>query len=130
MTRQTFFLSSLDSTRFEPVRECTVERLLTFDTGKAALVARLTPGVVGQDLDLGPDVERVVLTARHEGTSVDAVDTFPCFVFVAIPHDPDAALVGPVRADDLRVIGWGELYRTRADAERHTFDPPAATPAP
>lgn len=41
MAEETLYLSSLDSTRFEPVRECRIERLLTFDTGKVAAVARL-----------------------------------------------------------------------------------------
>ena len=86
MTGEMLYLSSLDSARFEPVRECRIERLLTFDTGKVAAVARLSPGVIGQDLNVTSDIDMVVLSPRHE-----------------------------------EVIGWGELYRTRDDAERHAF---------
>jgi hypothetical protein len=37
-----------------------------------------------------------------------------------IPREHDD-LQSPIRSDDLEIIGWGELYRTREDAERHAF---------
>lgn len=121
MTGETLYLSSLDSARFEPVRECRIERLLTFDTGKVAAVARLSPGVIGQDFNHASDIDTVVLSPRHEGVSVDPVSEFPCFVFITIPREGYEALQSPVRSDDLEIIGWGELYRTQDDAERHAF---------
>lgn len=122
MAEETLYLSSLDSTRFEPVRECRIERLLTFDTGKVAAVARLSPGVIGQDFNRASDIETVILSPRHEGVSIDPVSEFPCFVFITIPREGlEVALRSPVRSDDLEIIGWGELYRTRDDAERHAF---------
>lgn len=116
-----YYLSSLDSTRFEPVRECRVETLLTFDTGKAAARARLSPGVVGQDFGQGADIETVILTSRHDGVSVDAITEFPCFVFICIPRPEGGVVESPVRADELEIIGWGELYRTAEDARLHAF---------
>ena len=121
MAGETYYLSSLDSLRFEPVRKCRFERTLAFDSGKAAVEVRLDPGVVGQEFDRDSDIVNVVLSARHEGTSVDPVSEFPCFVFIAIPRAGFDRLKTPIRSDDLQVIGWGELYRTRADAERHAF---------
>jgi hypothetical protein len=122
MAGETLYLSSLDSTRFEPVRECRIERLVTFDTGKVAAVARLSPGVIGQDFNRASDIETVIVSPRHEGVSIDPVSEFPCFVFITIPREGfEAAMHSPVRSDDLEIIGWGELYRTRDDAERHAF---------
>jgi hypothetical protein len=121
MTGETLYLSSLDSTRFEPVRECRIERLLTFDTGKVAAVARLSPGVIGQHFNRASDIDTVILSPRHEGISIDPVSEFPCFVFITIPREGYEALMSPVRSDDLEIIGWGELYRTQDDAERHAF---------
>lgn len=118
---QAYYLSSLDSVRFEPVRECRIERRLTFDSGKIAFEARLEPPVVGQDFNRSADIETVILTARHEDATVDPVNEFPCFVFITLARD-NIVLQGPIRSDDLEIIGWGELYRTRADAERHAFD--------
>jgi hypothetical protein len=121
MTGQTLYLSSLDSARFEPVRECRIQRLLTFDTGKVAAVATLSPGVVGQDFNRASDIGTVVLSPRHEEVSIDPVSAFPCFVFITIPREGYEALLSQVLSDDLEIIGWGELYRTRDDAERHAF---------
>lgn len=119
---QRWYLSSLESTRFEPVRECTISRFLAFDTGKAAAVANIAPGVIGQDFGLGTDISTVVLSARHGGTSIDAIDAFPFFVFIAIPARPEVSLSTPIRQDELQVIGWGELYRSADDASNHVFD--------
>ncbi|MDQ1744141.1 MAG: hypothetical protein QOE23_2480, partial [Pseudonocardiales bacterium] len=98
-----------------------VQRELTFDSGKVAVEARLRPAVIGQDFNRGSDIETVILSARHEGASLDPVNEFPCFVFITIPRGGNDALESPVRSDDLEIIGWGELYRTREDAERHAF---------
>ena len=117
----TYFLSSLESTRFEPVRRCVVQESLIFDSGKPLVRAAIDPPVVGQDFGR-PDITTVFLAARHEGVSVDPVSEFPCFVFIALPPVGREHLASPVRSDDLEIIGWGELYRTDQDAERHSFD--------
>lgn len=121
MTGDVYYLSSLESTRFEPVRECRVERVLTFDSGKVAVEAHLSPSVIGQDFNRASDIETVILSARHEDASIDPVNEFPCFVFITIPGHEHEVLQSPIRSDDLEIIGWGELYRTRSDAERHVF---------
>lgn len=121
MTGEIYYLSSLESARFEPVRECRVERLLTFDSGKVAVEARLSPAVIGQDFNRSLDIDTVILSCRHEDASIDPVSDFPCFVFITIPHGEGYVLRSPIRSDDLEIIGWGELYKTRQDAERHSF---------
>lgn len=115
-----YYLSSLESARFATVRECQFTKMLAFDTGKTAVVARIKPPVVGQDFNLSHDLQNVVLVARHEGVSIFPVSEFPCFVFIAIPNN-EFELMSPIRSDDLTIIGWGELYRTRPDAENHIF---------
>ena len=122
MSGEIYYLSSLDSVRFGPVRECRFGRLLEFGSGKVAVEAQLSPAVIGQDFDRGDDIESVVFVPRHEGGFLDPISKFPCFVFIAIPVDPHTAIVNPVVPDDLHIIGWGELYRTREDAELHRFD--------
>jgi hypothetical protein len=121
MAGELYYLSSLESLRLAPVRECRFERSLTFDTGKPAVQASLVPGVIGQDLNRGPDIDTVVLAARHEGFGIDPVTEVPCFVFVAVARSESDVLESPIRSDDLIIIGWGELYRTRDDAERQLF---------
>lgn len=118
----TYYLSSLESARFAPVRRCDVLRVLAFDTGKPALLARLQPPLPGQELGEREDVGVVVLTARHRGASVDPVAEFPCFVHVAVAAEGREPPQDPVSAADLTVVGWGELYRTAADAAANRFD--------
>lgn len=121
MTGEIYYLSSLDSARFEPVRECRAVRALAFDSGKGAVEVQLTPAVVGQDFNRASDIDTVILACRHEGAEIDPASEFPCFVFITIPRHDDSVLQSPIRSDDLDIIGWGELYRTREDAERYYF---------
>ncbi|MTD56092.1 hypothetical protein [Amycolatopsis pithecellobii] len=122
MTQQTLYLSSLESQRFESVRECRIVELLTFDTGKEAAYAFVEPPVLGQEFNKASDIRQVIVAPRHEGASIAPVHQSPCFVFIAIPRGEFDTLRSPIRADDLEIIGWGELYRTYDDAQHHSFD--------
>ncbi|MCY3001068.1 MAG: hypothetical protein NTV21_04625 [Planctomycetota bacterium] len=117
-----FYLSSLDSYLLEPVRECEVVAFKRFDTGKECAVVRLDPPIPGNALGVNSDVVEVVLAARHEGDTLSKLAKFPCFVHVARPLTPDVLDRTPLRAKDLENFGWGEVYRTHADALNHVFD--------
>jgi hypothetical protein len=117
---QPLYLSSLDSIRFEPVRECLIVSYLTFDSGKIGAVATIQPAVSGGDFSRSDDISSVVLAARFEGVSIDKIVEFPCFVFVAIPSRVES-FSSPIRKDNLQIIGWGELYRSAEDARLHKF---------
>lgn len=114
------YLSSLDSVRFEPVRECHFLRKLRFDTGKECALVRLDPPVVGQDFGSGQDLDQFVVAARHEGGTLFPVSEFPLFVFVGLLRDGVAG-AAEISTADVQVIGWGELYRTAEDARAHRF---------
>jgi len=116
-----YFLSSLDSSRFEPVRECELLKQLWFDTGKKCALVKLNPPVIGQDFNVGADIESVVLANRHEGATLFPIDEFPCFVVIARPLKPGLEDRDTITMDDLQIIGSGELYRSRGDAENHSF---------
>lgn len=122
MSGEKYYLSSLESRTFEPVRECRFTRLLRFTTDKPLVEADITPPVIGQPYGWGDrDISTVVLTPRHEGSTIDPISDFPLFVHIAIPHNADARIESPVDVSALQVIAWGELYRTAEDAEQHRF---------
>jgi hypothetical protein len=103
------------------VRECQVVDFLIFDSGKVAAVASVRPSVIGQEFGIGEEINTVYLTTRLEGASIDRINEFPCFVFIAIPSGGKRTLSSPIRKDDLHVIGWGELYGSAEDARKHKF---------
>lgn len=115
-----FYLSSLESTRFEPVRECTVVKWLRFSSGKDCVLVRVRPSVVGQDFNRSEDLEEFVLAARFEGKSITSIDEYPCFVFICLPNMQGPG-DGVLETDDVQIVGWGELYRSGDDARRHVF---------
>lgn len=118
----TYYLSSLESVRFEPVRECRLSMKLTFDTGKECALVRLSPPVVGQPWGLSEDIEHFVLANRHDGERLFPISEFPCFVHIARLTAKPIGQGGTISASDLETVAWGELYRTRSDAENHVFD--------
>ena len=122
MTMPRYFLSSLESYALEPVRVCDFVEFMEFDTGKVCAVATVDPPIPGQRFGLGNDVTEIVLACRHEGEDLKAISEFPCFVHVARPIVPNIRGQEIVSASDLENFAWGELYRSRTDAENHVFD--------
>jgi hypothetical protein len=43
-------------------------------------------------------------------------------VFVARPLINDIEAQDEIGKEDVEVVAWGELYRTKADADQHVFD--------
>jgi hypothetical protein len=119
--QEILYLSSLESVRFEPVRQCIFVKKLRFDTGKECALVRLSPGVVGQDFNVGAEIEQFILANRHGGATLFPIKRFPCFVHIArlLIESVDRDVI---TKDDVEVIPWGELYRSQSDAKRHAFD--------
>ena len=73
-----FYLSSLESSRFEPVRRCRLVRRLQFDTGKPCAVVSLDPPAIGQDFGEPEDLCELIVTTRHEGASLFRLRSSRC----------------------------------------------------
>jgi hypothetical protein len=122
MEAENYYLSSLDSARFSPTRECTVLRHLQFSTGKKCILVRLFPPVISQDYGVGVDLSEFILTNRYEGESLSPIKTFPCAVFIARYLLADIGGRDEISKDEIEVIAWGELYKSKNDADNHVFD--------
>jgi hypothetical protein len=121
MRPENYFLSSLDSTKFSVTRECVFQKHLRFRTGKECVLVRVNPPVIGQDYGVGEDIDLFVLTNRHEGQGLSPIKEFPCFVFIARPLIDDIESRDEIDKEDVEVVAWGELYRTKTDADKHVF---------
>jgi len=111
----------MESYALETVRVCEFVEVKRFDTGKECVLAKLDPPVDGYSFGLNFDVSEVVLAARHEGDGLSPIRRFPCFVHVARPLGDIRGQV-VVSASDLQNLAWGELYRSRGDAESHVLE--------
>ena len=119
---KTYYLSSLDSKKFKVTRECKSIKQLRFDSGKNCMLVKISPPVIGQDYGLGTDIEKFILTNRHEGENINSIKTFPFFVFIARPLINDIELRDKISIQDVEVVAWGELYRTKHDADNNVFN--------
>lgn len=114
-----FFLASTEGYGFDVPRACyRVRRVAGRAPADDYLVVRIDPPLDGQSFGRGEhDLDKVVLATRHQGATLFPVSEWPTYVHVA-------RLLGPaekkdrLEAGDLDSIGWGELYRTEAEARR------------
>ena len=117
-----YYLSSLDSYALEMVRTCDFVAIKHFGSGKECALATVEPPIPGHIFGLHSDVAEVVLAARHEGDILSDIKEFPCFVHVARSVNADIQNEDVVDVADLVNLAWGELYRSKLDAENHVFD--------
>lgn len=116
-----YYLSSLESIRFEKVRECRLVKKLTFDTGKNCALVKLDPPVLGQPWGVPGDLDFFIIATRHKGAELFPISEFPCFVHIARLLKDEAMQKSVIVASDLETVAWGELYRTYSDAANHVF---------
>jgi hypothetical protein len=122
MQMKTYYLSSLESVKFEPTRRCDFVASLRLTTGKSCVLVRISPAISLQEYNLTDDVDTLVLVSRHEGQDITAIQTFPFFVFIARALIANIQDSGVISKDNLQILAWGELYRTKEDADEHRFD--------
>ena len=98
------------------------KRRLRFRTGKECALVAVSPAVIGQEYGLADDIDSLLVTTRYEGDSLSPIKKFPCFVFIARLLIADIEERDEIEKGDVEVIAWGELYRTKTDADLHVFD--------
>jgi hypothetical protein len=118
---ETYYLSSLDSVKFSVTRKCEFLKRLRLDTGKECVVVQVSPTVPLQEYNVADDADVLVLLSRHEGQDLSTMSTFPFFVFITRPLIPNIEGAETITKNDLQILAWGEIYRTRQDADDHRF---------
>ena len=111
-----FYLASSEGYDLETPRACYAVRRMGGREADDYLVVTVSPPLMGQRYGLGDkDIDTVVLATRHGGSTLFPVSEWPLAVHVArILHERD--IEGRFEKGDLELIGWGELYRTEAEA--------------
>lgn len=117
-----YYLSSLESVKFGVTRECVFVKRLQFRTGKECALVKVSPALLGQSYGFTEDFELLIIANRHEGESLFPITSFPCFVFIVRPLVENIIERDQIDNGEVEILAWGELYRTKHDAENHVFE--------
>lgn len=116
-----YYLSSLESVRFNETRECELQKKIVLLSGKEAAFVSVYPRIIGQPFGC-LDIEYVLLLNRHEEYGLFPIRQYPCFVHIARYLPGGYCKPNVIDVNQIENIGWGEIYRTKIDADNHTFD--------
>jgi hypothetical protein len=116
--RPDFFLDPTEDGNLRELRACWVRGRLKDDRGTEYLVVAIAPPLVGQEYGLGgEDISSVLLSPRHKGHSLFPITAWPEFVYVARFLDEPIPVSATVTDDQVELILWGVLHRTKTEAE-------------
>ncbi len=114
MKKEEYYLSSLDSYKFQQSRRFEIIKLISISSESAlkdAWIVKINPNLIGQDFGLGnEDIDYLVLTARHKGVKINNIKEFPCFVYIMRIKDNRIPLEDVLESKVIEVIAWGEIY--------------------
>lgn len=123
-----FYLSSGDYAILARPRACYAVGRLRWKQRDDWLRIRVSPPIPthpksGGDSADEMDLLEVVIATRHAGRTLFPINEWPLFVFVCeLLKAPDED--GNLSDDALRLLYWGELYRTEQDArDKHRRRP-------
>src|SRR3954471_17843344 len=113
-THPIFYLLSSENYALRAARSCTEARPLPGrHTGGSYVHVKIEPEIIGHQFGLGGrDIHHVVLAPRHAGVTLMPLSESPAAVHVALLLIPFDQALQNVTSDDLRLLGWGEVYAT------------------
>ena len=84
------------------------------------MLTEIEPALDGQRFGLGSkDVTSLILSSRHRGQTLFPISEWPSFVYVARILDDAVLSSGTFARDQVELIAWGTLFRTREEAAAH-----------
>lgn len=111
-----FYLTSSEGYGLEEIRSCFKVRRLLGSRLDGYMLCDIIPPIIGQPFGLGAkNIAQVVFASRHGGYSIFSIQEWPMYVHVARPLS-DLSEKFSITETDLQLIGWGELFKMRADA--------------
>lgn len=111
-----FYLTSSEGYGLEEIRSCFKVRRLFGSHPDGYMLCDIAPPIIGQRFGLGAkNIAQVAFASRHNGYSIFTVHEWPAHVHVSRPLS-DLSKKFAIAETDVDLIGWGELFKTRADA--------------
>jgi len=84
------------------------------------MLIEIEPGLAGQRFGLGSiEIVQLIISARHRGRTLYPISEWPLYVYVA--RIPDRAIIESLSftREQIELIAWGTLFRTREEASDH-----------
>lgn len=111
-----FYMTSADLTgEWAKVRACWVERRVSGPYHSQYAVVRIAPAALSKDST--EPVHCVLISPKHEGTTLFPRSADPLTVFVYVGVQPGALDREQIRGEDVRVEAWCDLYSGLTAAE-------------
>ena len=99
------------------VRACSAGDRLQDDYRDDYMKIAIEPPLIGQPFGLGQnDISELLIAARWKGFSLYPVNQWPLSVYVIRIIDPSILQEKYFRKDQVQLIAWAMLYKTRLDA--------------
>ena len=112
-----YFLSSLNYTNLEQVRNCKIEKIIKYKLFKKAAFVKIDIPIEYNNTFY----DHVLLISRHKGYDISKIKVFPFFVYVCILKNGENNFEHKIRIHDFENIGCAELYETENAARYHLF---------
>lgn len=116
-----FFMSTAGE--YEPLaapRACWEKARLRDEVRDDHMLIDIEPRLPGQRVGLGSvDITQLIISARHQGNTLYPVSEWPLFVYVARILDRRIIESRSFTREQIDLIAWGALFRTRQEASDH-----------
>jgi hypothetical protein len=119
-----FFLASREHRDdWSKVRCCSVIRSMKDTAGKEYFCVSIEPPVIGQPYGLGDrNITAVFVTPHYDGASLSPLSDNPLPVLIFRPMDDMMPDTNPIDLQRLKLAAWGEIYKSKAEAEANVSD--------
>ena len=115
---QQFFMST--ASEYGPLaspRACREEGRLRDDFSDDHMLIGIDVPLDGQRFGLGArDIKQLIISTRHVGKTLYPISEWPCGVYVAGVIDEAILKTRMIRPEQVELIAWGFLFRTREEA--------------
>jgi hypothetical protein len=117
---QHFFLSAAgENTELAHPRECwEIKRMKDGVRDDYMLINIEPPYREPSGIGYG-DVYKLILATKFKGDSLYPIRSWPCHVYVFMISDEKIEAELEFRAGQVRIVAWGMLFQTLAEAESH-----------
>lgn len=106
--QHSFTVRAMELRDYSAKHLCTVLEVVGGEPGREKLLVEVDPPIPGYVYDRPDDLDMIVVTPRHEGTSLlPEVSEWPCRVHMCIPEATGSWNKGP-----FRILDWGIIEKT------------------